>query len=87
MSFTEAVARFGFRHEAELAQGYLDDAGIESMIAVDDAGGNLGLTLENEAALVVRADEAIRARQVLHEAGVLGGDGTGGNEGDVSEGT
>ncbi len=71
MSFTERVAEFGARHEAELAQGYLDDAGIESMIASDDAGGNLGMTLDYEAFLVVRTEDLARAREVLAEAGVL----------------
>lgn len=74
MSFTERIAEFGARHEAELARGFLEDAGIESMIDADDAGGNLGLTLENEAFLVVRAEDAERARAVLAEAGVLGDD-------------
>lgn len=71
MGFTETVARFSFRHEAEFAKGYLDDAGIESILVVDDAGGNLGLALENEAALVVRTDDLTRAREVLTEAGML----------------
>jgi len=74
MSFTERVARFGFRHEAEFAKGYLDDAGIDSFLEVDDAGGNLGLTLENEAVLRVRATDLARARQVLSDAGVLADD-------------
>lgn len=74
MSDTERVGEFASRHEAELAQGFLDDAGIESRIDVDDAGGNLGLTLENEAFIVVRAADAARARQVLAEAGMLGED-------------
>lgn len=71
MGFTETAARFTFRHEAEFAKGYLDDAGIESILVVDDAGGNLGLALENEAALVVRTDDLARAREVLAEAGML----------------
>jgi len=74
MSFTERVARFGFRHEAEFAKGYLDDAGIDSFLEADDAGGNLGLTLENEAVLRVRTTDLARARQVLFEAGVLDDD-------------
>ena len=71
MSFTERVGDFASRHEAELAQGFLDDAGIESRIEVDDAGGNLGLTLDYEAFIVVRASDAERAREVLAEAGML----------------
>jgi hypothetical protein len=71
MSFTERVAEFGFRHEAEFAKGYLNDAEIESFLVVDDAGGNLGLALENTASLMVRATDLARARQVLSDAGVL----------------
>jgi hypothetical protein len=74
MGFTEKIADFTFRHEAELAKGYLDDAGIESFLVADDAGGNLGLTLENDAAILVRSVDAARARQVLHDAGMLGED-------------
>ncbi|MHC4067449.1 MAG: hypothetical protein ACYSUI_23505, partial [Planctomycetota bacterium] len=33
------VARFGSRHDAEMALGYLKDAGIEAALLVDDAGG------------------------------------------------
>jgi hypothetical protein len=73
MSFTEIVARFNNRQEAELAKGYLDDAAVESVVTVDDAGGNLGLTLDYEAVLFVRAEDALRAREVLRDAGVLEG--------------
>lgn len=71
MSFTEKIADFAYRHEAELAKGYLDDAGIESFLLVDDAGGNLGLTLENDAAILVRSADAEKAREVLREAGMI----------------
>ena len=71
MSFTERVAQFGFRHEAEFAKGYLNDAGIESFLVVDDAGGNLGFALENTATLMVRTTDLPRARQVLSDAGVM----------------
>ncbi len=37
-SDTKIVARFHYRHEGELAQGYLRDAGVESILFVDDAG-------------------------------------------------
>ena len=71
MSFTEIVARFNNRQEAELAKGYLDDAAVEAIVTVDDAGGNLGLTLDNEAVLYVRGEDAMRAREVLRDAGLL----------------
>lgn len=70
---TEVVARFGYRHEAELAKGYLDDAGIESMILADDAGGAYaGMTFSRSARIVVNTEDAVEAVRVLREAGVLG---------------
>jgi hypothetical protein len=72
-SDTETVARFGYRHEAELAQGYLNDAGIASLLVTDDAGGAYaGMMFTRAARLVVRAGDLARARRVLEEAGVLG---------------
>lgn len=75
------VARFNYRHEAELARGYLEDAGIASVLAADDAAGiEAGLTFSNPAELKVEAARAEEARRVLRDAGVLdegesGGDG------------
>jgi len=69
---TAEVARFNRRYEAETAQGFLTDAGIESMISADDAGGaDLGLSLTSTAKLLVRSEDEDRAREVLMEAGVL----------------
>ena len=31
------VARFHYRHEGELARGYLETAGVESVLLIDDA--------------------------------------------------
>jgi hypothetical protein len=68
---TTVVARFGYRHEAELAKGFLDDAGIDSMLAVDDASGiEVGMAFVNKARLVVRMEDAERARTVLRDAGI-----------------
>ena len=59
------VARFRFRHEAEMAAGRLADARIPAIVVGDDAGGmypgimSIGIR-------VARADEA-RAREVLAE--------------------
>jgi hypothetical protein len=73
--FTEVVARFGYRHEAELAKGYLDDAGIEAALIADDAGGAYaGMTFSHAASLVVRTEDAVNAVNVLREAGVLSDD-------------
>lgn len=66
------VARFHYRHEGELAHGYLKDAGIDAGLFVDDAGGmEVGMAFSNPARLVVRPREAERAREVLRDAGML----------------
>ena len=54
---------------AEFAKGYLDDAGIESILVVERRGGNLGLALENDAGIMVKTEDLVRAREVLVEAG------------------
>jgi hypothetical protein len=59
------VAEFRYRHEAEFAAGFLTDAGIPFRLQIDDAGGDLGLTLGKAARVWVRADDAERARDVL----------------------
>ena len=71
---TTVVARFHYRHEAELAHGYLDSAGVDSALHIDDAGGmDVGLAFVNPARLVVRAEDEERAREVLVDAGILEG--------------
>jgi hypothetical protein len=60
-----AVAEFRYRHEAEFAAGFLDDAGIPYRLQIDDAGGDLGLTLGRPAVVWVRAIDADAAREVL----------------------
>lgn len=64
----ETIARFSYRHDAEFARGFLDDAGIPSELEVDDAGGFISPA--NTSALVVRAEDAMKARAVLDEADV-----------------
>jgi hypothetical protein len=59
------VAEFRYRHEAEFAAGLLADAGLPFRLQVDDAGGDLGLTLGRLAVLWVRAADEERAREVL----------------------
>lgn len=66
-----AVAEFTYRHEAEFAAGFLEDAGIPYRLQVDDAGGDLGLTLGRPAIVWVRAIDFERAKDVLD----FGGDG------------
>ncbi len=69
---TTVVARFHYRHEAELAHGYLESAGVDSALHIDDAGGmDVGLAFVNPARIVVRAEDEGRARQVLVDAGML----------------
>ena len=71
---TTVVAHFHYRHEAELAHGYLDSAGVDSALHIDDAGGiDVGLAFVNPARLVVRAEDEERAREVLVDAGILEG--------------
>lgn len=60
------IASYGYRHEAEFAQGLLESAGIESVLLADDAGGaEMGLTFSNAARLMVGESEVERARSVL----------------------
>ncbi len=69
---TTVVARFHYRHEAEMAYGYLESAGVDSALLIDDAGGmDVGLAFVNPARLVVREDDEERARGVLVDAGML----------------
>lgn len=72
---TTIVARFHYRHEAELAHGYLKSAGVDAALFIDDAGGmDVGLAFVNPARLVVRADDEERARSVLVDVGMLEGE-------------
>ena len=60
------VRTFLDRLEAELAQGALEAAGIESMVRSDDAGGmRPAMTFSNGAELLVRAEDAREAADVL----------------------
>lgn len=66
------VARFHYRHEAELAYGYLQDAGIEAGLFIDDAGGmEVGLAFSNPARLLVHPEQEEEARTALERAGIL----------------
>jgi len=61
---TRVIATFKYRHEAEFARSFLEMAGIDSMIATDDAGGTYpGVLLP--ARLIVREEDEARAREVL----------------------
>lgn len=70
------VARYAYRHEAEFARSYLDAAGIESAIFADDAGGvEVALSFSNSVRVLVRAEDAERAREVLSGAGEVDPEG------------
>lgn len=69
-SRTVVVASFGYRHEAEMAQGFLESAGIRSLlIAQDAAGAEVGLSFVNRARLAVLVDDLEAARDVLEDSG------------------
>jgi SAM-dependent methyltransferase len=66
------VAAFRHLHEAELARGYLDDAGIGAA-AVGDSAGEIqyGKKFSPGARLLVRAGDLQSARRVLRDAGII----------------
>ncbi len=68
MSDLVVIARLSYRHEGEFAKGFLDQAGIPSQLAVDDAGGHV--TFTNDVRLVVREEDAEEAREVLRAADI-----------------
>lgn len=60
------VATFGDRPEADLAKGALEAAGIEAIVRSDDSGGlRPAMTFSNGAQLIVRAEDAEAAREIL----------------------
>jgi hypothetical protein len=62
------VGRFNSRFEADVAKSALDAAGLDCMIRSDDAAGmRPALSLTNGVELIVRADDAIAAREILQQ--------------------
>jgi hypothetical protein len=60
------VGTFLNQIEADLAQGALEAAGVQSMISADDAGGlRPHLSLLFNVRLLVRADDVEHARLIL----------------------
>lgn len=60
------LARFRYRHEAELAAGFLSDAGIPFRLQIDDAGGvDFGATFARPPVLWVRAEDVSEARELI----------------------
>ena len=72
---TVVVATFNRRHEAEMARGFLVEAGIDAAVAADDGGGAFGVPLtfspSSFATVTVRAEDEEEARHVLGDAGFL----------------
>jgi Putative prokaryotic signal transducing protein len=58
------VSTFPSPAEAQIAKGVLDDAGIESLIRADNAGGMLPAI--GGVDVVVRADDVQKANEALH---------------------
>ena len=60
------IAEYRYRHEAELAAGFLADAGIPFYLQTDDAGGaDLGLSMLRPSLLWVRAVDVELARDLV----------------------
>ena len=57
------IASYRYRHEAEFAAGFLDDAGIPFRLQIDDPA--LGVMVAAPATLWVRRADVRRAREVL----------------------
>lgn len=68
------IGRWRWRHEAEIARGLLEDAGIPSAIMADDIGGTYaGIA---PARLIVAPEDAARAREVLEAVARDGREGS-----------
>lgn len=64
------VGTYSTRHEAEMALGILEDAGLTAAIRSDDGGSmEPALTWQGRAWLWVAGDDAAAARQLLTDAG------------------
>jgi len=63
------IRAFPTRGEAEVAQGALAAAGIESFVTSDDAGGAYPFPLPGSASLLVEEADAAAAVEVLGDEG------------------
>ena len=72
---TVVVATFNRRHEAEMARGFLSEAGIDAAVTADDGGGAFGVPLtfspSSFATVSVRREDEEDALEVLRDAGIL----------------
>ncbi len=62
------VGTFGTRDEAEIVQGLLATAGIDSSIKADDAGGEFPFVLSGGAQVLVDESDAAAASEILARA-------------------
>ena len=60
------LARFHYRHEAEFAAGFLEEAGIPYRLQIDDPA--IGLSIGQDATIWVRGIDERRARDVLEHS-------------------
>jgi hypothetical protein len=70
MNLDDAVVleTFFSRIEAEMAAGLLESEGVEAMVLADDAGGAYpSLQFVRGVRLMVAAEDAYRARQILKD--------------------
>ena len=64
-----AVGTYTNKIDADLAQGALEAADIDAMITADDAGGQQpGLLMGKGVRVLVRAEDAERAKEILSGA-------------------
>jgi cell division protein FtsN len=61
------VGSYATRGDAELARGALAAAGIQSVVAADDAGGAYPFDLSNSARLLVDEADAAEAVAILSD--------------------
>ena len=61
------VAQFRHRHEADMALGYLNEAGIDAVRLVDDAGYGFSFSPPR---IMVSAAQADEARDILESVGI-----------------
>jgi hypothetical protein len=62
------VATYATRSEAEIVQGLLASAGIDSSLSADDAGGAYPFVLSGGAQLLVDQDDVKAASELLATA-------------------
>jgi len=64
------VAHFHYRHEAEIALGYLESAGLPAALFMDDGGGSqIGMAFTRPGRIVVRPERRKEAIEILEAAG------------------